>query len=198
MLDIRKRILIITSIVIGVLIAILLLFYVFRSGKNSSVENVSVIAPDAAVETAGEGMPLPPSPTGIIPTSPVPSTPVVTQGDPEDRYLRQLATLFVERVGSFSNQNENQHIVDVHTLVTDRVATWLTTTQVQRSTEYRGTTTQVIVSNLTSKKGDAASVHIDAQKTNDTQGKTTVTYISGRVELLKVAGVWKINGLYWE
>jgi hypothetical protein len=46
--------------------------------------------------------------------------------------------------------------------------------------------------------GTSASVKIGAQVESQTQSASNTSYKNGRVELLKVDGVWKVNGLFWD
>ena len=114
-------------------------------------------------------------------------------------YVRQLSRIFVERFGSYSNQNNNQHIKDVDPLLTPTMRRWVQSQNQQQSNDYEGQTTKLISSSVTSFIQEAsAEVQIGVQQEKTIGNSTETVYRDGRVELLYQNGKWLIDGLYFE
>jgi hypothetical protein len=189
MLDIRKRIYFFASILVGLVIVFLLFFLWYRN--NSSVEQQTG-STTTTIENTGN-VPTATTPGNVDTTAPsVPTLP------PEDNYVRQLARIFVERVRSYSNQNDNSHIADVLPIVTDAMASWLKTQDVEQQGEYEGVTTSVIVSTIDSISNTEATVHVEVQELIETRNSRETSYRTGTVQLIFVNGEWKVSGFFWE
>lgn len=187
MLETRKRLFIILGIIAGLLIAAILIYMFFL--KDSSQE-IEITESDQTQEQLEE--------TTTISTEEIIISPTVPNEDADERYVRQLARNFVERFGSYSNQNENSHIETVLPLVTDSMVNWLETQAQEQSTEYSGKTTKVIVYNVESFSENSASVHVEVQEILQTNGIQEINYKTGTVNLSRVNNEWKISGLYWD
>ena len=184
-MDFRKRISIIVVIVVALVAAIILFFLLRRKPAGPGAPTVSPSA-----ET--------PDKTVAAPASPIPALTKVPQENDGERYVRQLAGIFVERLGSYSNQDGNKHLDDAIALATERMAAWLRTQAVAAGQVYQGKTTHLVASKVESYAATAAKVHVDVQEENNGAAGSKTIYHSGRVELVKVDGVWKVGGLYWE
>lgn len=195
MLDIRKRIFIIISLVVGFILAFIMVFH-FVSKKSGTEETVP------AGETASEGAVVPSggSPTPSGGAAPAPATkPEVFVPVEKSRevYAKQVARLFVERFTTFSNQNDNAHIDDVLILSTASMGKWIETQRVKMAAEYQGVTTKVIASSLLNIFDNSASVKVDTQQVKSNVDKQETVYRSGTVDLVDVNGEWKVEGFYW-
>lgn len=186
MLDIRKRIFIGFSIVVGIIIIIILL--ILLRGRRP-------VEPEVVTST----------PQVIERDSPVPEVtpPVITDfplrsEDDEARYVRQLSRLVVERLGSFSNQNDNSHIADVESITTASMRSWLSTQALAQQREYQGQTTEVVESSVVSISPSNAVVSIGVQESLKSNGVSSVRYRTGRVELVKVGADWLVNGVFFD
>lgn len=192
MLDLRQRIFIIIGLSAGLILALVLLIVSGRDKAAPGGEVVTVTSP------AGDGLP-----SGAVRE---PAAAAVESGagapavasDPDEIYTAQLARIFVERFGSYSNQNDNQHIADALTMASERMAAWLETQKIASGAEYAGVMTKVVASSITQREADRAEVAIDVQQVSEGAGASPVAYKSGRVELVKVGKEWKVDGLYWE
>ncbi len=187
----KKRVIIFISVIVGLLAAlVLIILVVLRMRANSpttTIENTdTVTAPLGDTFTGTEGL-LPP-----------PVEPVVPE-DAQERYVKQVSEIFVERFQTYSSHNDNSHINDVLGLVTTRMAAWVESQTATQQRDYQGVTTQVISRRVTSYTANsAATVTIGVQQVvEDTTGQKTV-YKNGRVELLFTDGEWKVDGLFWE
>lgn len=193
-LDLQKRILIGVSIAVAIVIVILLL--ILQSRKTDG-ENTG------ATKTPETGTSVFPSPSSNVPSGQAVTPGAVTAEaalPAADVYLLQIATIFVERFHSYSNQNDNAHIADVLDMATPEMQTWMLS-QAGNATNapYEGVTTRVIVPRLTEKTDSTATVHLDVQQElRHAEGTITMQQKTARVELLFVSGVWKISGMFWE
>lgn len=190
MMDIRKRLFIIVGLIVGLLIA-LILAIVLSSGDEAQ-EGAPVggteqpggpsASPRERVEFIPEDKPLPPEPPA----------------DAERRYVGQLAGIFVERFGSYSNQNSNLHIEDIKELATTQMGRWIDTQLVEQGDVYAGITTRVISTSIDAYTGSTASVTLGVQQVLTTNGDITDVYKTARVELIKSGATWLVNAVYFE
>lgn len=188
-LDIRKRIFIITGILVGLIVVFVIFFLLIRDDAPPA-EEVTEPTSTPGQNIGGTATPTP----GGVDTQ-TPSTPTMP---PEDNYVRQLARLFVERYGSYSNQNDNSHIADVLPLATDSMAAWLRAQTIPQNGDYEGVTTQVIVSTIESLTDTQASVRVEVQELLETRTSRETNYRTGTVTLLFQNGEWKVDGLFWD
>jgi hypothetical protein len=198
-MDLRKRLLLIiggTVFFIALIIASILL-------RKYSPEEVSTEA-ETNTETEEAQAPatidsvLSPTQNDTVATTNVPTTPVPTPQTPEEKqalYARQVARDFVERFLSFSNKNDNKHLDDVQVLVTPTMWDWIKT---QTAAGIVSEQTKVVSTSLISLDGDAVSVAIGIQQVITDGNGTKTEYKKGRVDLLRLNGQWKLNGLFWE
>lgn len=202
MLTLRQRIFIIISIVVALLLAVLL-YFLYNRKPSAKLDTSGPTAGQSGIPSASESSIATPGsqpPAGISALTPAPQN-----LPPEDLYLRQLATIFVERFWSYSNQNGDRHISDTLTLATPEMQTWMKTKALDPARLYEGVTTQVLKAVLTKKVGATATVEIGAlqeissrESATSTLAKTSVINRAGQVELKHLAGEWKVDGLYWD
>lgn len=126
-------------------------------------------------------------------------TPVVNvpSVDPKELEVKQLATLFVERFGSFSNQNNQQNYKDVVPLMTASMANWAVTQNTTTSLDYYGVTTNVVAANLKESTDTTATVEVGVQEVIETKSEQKIQYRTGQVQMVKEGNTWKVSGLYW-
>ncbi len=184
-MTLRKRLFIILGIIAAMILVILLLFFAFnkRNGEASTPAPTQNTPP-----LVGEG--------GGVSTPPPTQSPVPV-GDPEEIYLKQLSRIFVERYGSFSNQNDNAHIVDILRLGTARMQEYLNGKRQTFDTAYHGMTTHVVASRILDKSAVSASVRVDVQRIVSEGAAQKTEYDSAKVALVKEGNEWKVDGVYW-
>lgn len=192
MIEGRKKIFVFGGISLLFIIAMILLFLFLRDPAGPSTET-----PTATTTTTGTEIPIP-TENIVEPLTNTPPPPPETTEERERIYVKQLARTFVERFETYSNQNDNRNITDASELATDNMAAYVATKSQQEGSEYQGVTTKVISMDVVSFSGSSASVKIGAQVESQTRSASNTTYKNGRVELLKVDGVWKVSGLFWD
>ncbi len=199
MLSLRQRIFVIISVVLGLIAAIVLGILVFQKMKVPATSTSTVSGPDIDFGKILDQLPPGTStntPPGFVSVQPTEKK-QLTSAEVEQQYVRQLARLFVERFGSFSNQNQNQHIDEVQSLVTQEMAEWVETQRLTQGSAYSGVTTRVIEHRLDSFQDGEAVVAVGVQEYHEGV-ETNTTYRHGTVRLVKEGDTWKVDGLFWE
>lgn len=198
MLTLRQRIFTIVSIVVTIVLAILL-YLIYGNKPKVVVNNNETTVTNPTNQPVQKNQP-----KNKISTSTA-QTPVQLPPYSEDMYVRQLTKVFVERLASYSNQNDNQNIADVLALATPTMRTWIETQTKPASRDYQGVTTVVLASHLKDKTATTATVTFEAQQTIESKKLTEVgatkkqeVQKKGNVKLVKVGSDWKVDGLFWE
>ncbi len=191
MIEGRKKIFVFGGISLLFIIAMILLFLFLRDPAGPSTET-------PVATTTPNGTEVPIQQNIVEPLTNTPPPPPATTEERERIYVKQLARTFVERFETYSNQNDNRNIEDATELATANMASYIATKSQQEGSAYQGVTTKVISMDVVSFSGTSASVKIGAQVESQTQSASNTSYKNGRVELLKVDGVWKVNGLFWD
>ncbi len=194
MMNLRKRIIVLVSLLVGILLVLVLGLLVFAPTEEPSdiVTPLDQTIPSAAVPVPGSSLSAPvAAPTGQVPAA---------VNNPGEVYVEQLATLFVERFGTYSNQNENVNINDAVALATPDMIRWLETKRHSGdSLDHTGVTVRAISSQVDSYTDAAAEVTVDTiQDRTSASSADERSYRTARVELLYQAGEWKVDGMYWE
>ena len=197
MLDLRQRLFIIIGLVAGLILALALLIIGGRDKEGAPGGDVAP-APPAREEE------LPPGVLREPPSAATPGAAPAASYSPDELYAVQRARIFVERLGSYSNQNDNQHIADAILMATDRMAAWLATQKLAPGAEYQGVVTKVVASSVAERSESQVIVTVDVQQVGEGlpaqagAGAPAAAYKSGRVELLKIGNDWRVDALYWE
>ncbi len=179
------------GILAGILLAVILFVSVIRNSGQQQTES-----PHFQQQTSSSTDVLG---SGTVGPSVIPTTRGTTSTSPTDTYLVQLSRIVIERLGSYSNQNDNAHIDDVLSLVTPRMAKYIDTLRLDQSTVYRGQTSRVVTIALQTKEKGRATVVANVQRELDTATSSTRNYPTVRVELVEAAQhTWLVDGIFWE
>jgi hypothetical protein len=118
----------------------------------------------------------------------------------------KLATSFVERLGSFSNQSSYGNVTDLKIFMTSDMRDWadkyVAELKAQSySGEYYGITTKVLTTNVLSydKKAGTAKIDVMTERQEgraDSLGEPYRQKIT--VELIEKNGEWLVDTAYWE
>lgn len=191
MLTLRKRIFLYTGIGAGIILLIALVMLLRKDTPFVPDGPISDTPTDTAVEVSDDTFFVPPD-------LPVASTPEAKPTSPE-LYAKQLARMFVERFGTYSNQNNNKHISDALLLVTDGMSDWVRTQGQEQSNTYTGVTTHVLTNTIRERGENRFLVGIEAQQeTRAADGTEGKRVRPGRVEVVNTDDGWRINGFWWE
>jgi hypothetical protein len=188
MTDIRHRLVLILVLIFGT-IAIIVVSIIFFAGPKNTEEQIEEPVQNEQVQ---EQLQQNNGQQGSVVEE------VIPPQNSDEVYAKQTARNFVERFATYSNQNENRHINDVLYLVTDSMALWVKQQALEYSMDYEGVTTVVLASSVISKTNSTITVEVDARQTKETVDTREVTARSGRIDLVKVNNVWKVDGFYWD
>jgi hypothetical protein len=149
MMTLRQRIFIGLSIVVT-LIAVLL-WYILYTQKAESLPSSASQTKTTQTSTS----------TGGIQKSNTTQTierPVITlPAYSEEMYVRQLAAIFVERFGSYSNQNDNRNTKDTLVMATESMQTWMKSHMHTESVDYNGVVTKVLSTRVLEKNSNRSN-----------------------------------------
>lgn len=190
MITLRKKLFIIIGIVSGLIIAILLGYYLLRDRVVNIIGEGGILNKTGGTTDIGQT-----GQSGQVDTTPV----NVYVSKPVDMsvYAKQVAKIFVERFTTYSNQNSNQNIDDVLPMSTPVMVKWLETQRAGLGVEYQGMSTSVVASRIISIDDNSAMVEVDTQQQIMTTSGMELKQRTGRVELNQENGDWKVNGFYW-
>ncbi|MCF6276260.1 MAG: hypothetical protein L3J07_00230 [Candidatus Magasanikbacteria bacterium] len=186
--DIRKRLLIIIGLVSFTVIIVVVIILAVTGGENKGTQQVE----DLQQENVEEIFEI----EEVVKRAPTVED--MPPQNPEEVSAKQTARLFVERFQTYSNQNDNKHIDDVIHLVTDSMAVWVRAQKVDKSLDYEGVTTQILASNVSNLESSSVTVNIEARQTVENSEGENTEQKSGRIELVKVSGEWKVSGFFWD
>lgn len=197
MFDLRQRLFVIIGIGSGILVAIILLVLLLNREEGRDEES--------SLETRKNGQEVSHTGSGSSNArsngsdSDDSSPTVLFTEASEETAVAALAKDFVERFGTYSNQNDNEHLEAVLPFVTEKMKIWLETQAVLQGGSYTGKTTAVVVASVTSLEKETALVAVSVQETlTNSAGSAQPSYRTGRVELVKQGEVWKADGFFWE
>lgn len=206
MMENRKKIgLLIIGVAVIILIIIVILF--LNKKKSDSVNEL----PNLITATST-----------LVSSPAVSSVPTTTPGDRASREVydlskeaphqldandaSKLATSFVERLGSFSNQSSYGNVTDLKIFMTSDMRDWADNYVAELkaqsySGEYYGITTKVLTTNVLSydKKAGTAKIEVMTERQEgraDSLGEPYRQKIT--VELIEKNGEWLVDTAYWE
>ena len=184
MLFTERRPLMIGLIVLSVAVLIVVIIFVVRFARSGD-KGGEVVTPTTAgaLGTPADGVVVPPK-------------------DFDKQAVESLARLFVERIGSYSNQSNFQNLDDGAGLMTPRARAWADGLKKTQDTSggYRGTTTKALTAETTDWKPRAtANVRIATQRQEERDGTTPrLYYQDAEVKLVFGGGSWLVDEMIWK
>lgn len=114
----------------------------------------------------------------------------------------QVAELFAERFGSYSNQGDYRNLRDLLPVMTARyrqeTEAFLRTADPAPGASYEGVTSVKISTEVRSADDDSAIIAVALQQERSTGTTVTTGYRTLRMELQLVGGAWKVDRASWE
>jgi hypothetical protein len=118
----------------------------------------------------------------------------------------QMAELFAERYGSYSNQGDFQNLTDLLPVMTDgyraKTEAYLASATSSDLANYQGVTSLKISTKVLAYDESAGtaiiSVNLQQQKSGGAPASAGISYRSLRMSLLKVGDSWKVDSAAWE
>lgn len=186
-----KKLLVVLAIVLGILLLVMIGISLLR---DTSDTNDEIDTPTSTVDTVD--ITELPTVTPIVPNTADVAAPA---GVPDERLLaKQTARLFVERFGSYSTQNNNEHIDSVAGMVTPVMAAWIATQVISPGDTFRAVSTQVLSTQVVSITESTATVRILTRQLEETTSGDAQFQKEGRIDLLKQGNRWLVDGFYWD
>lgn len=134
--------------------------------------------------------------------------PAADQKDVEKANLEKMASLFAERLGSYSNQSDYGNIVDLKVFMTDSMKEWADGYVEKARAEnaydgiYRGTVTRAISAEVEEFDSDAGSakaiVHTQRVDSSDNIDNEVVYYEDLSVSFKKEGPSWLVDYAKWQ
>jgi uncharacterized membrane protein len=189
----RRAIIIVGLILILIGIIVFAIFFLRRLVTPPVVENPP--AEQTPTETVNE-------PTA----EPEFVNPLVVQ-DPEEEVAatgsRQMAEIFAERYGSYSNQGDYQNLRDLLPIMTARyrqeTEAFLSTAETTPGQTFEGVTSVKISTDVRSSDEDSAVIAVTLQQERRIgSAPPTIAYRTLRMELQLVGEDWRIDKAAWE
>jgi hypothetical protein len=203
----RKKIgllIIAAAVIILIIIAVLFL----NKKKSDEVNEVPVsVVPTSTVTLPTSG--------SLVPTSTPGDRPVVrevydlSKEDPhqlDSNDAAKLATSFVERLGSFSNQSSYGNVTDLKIFMTSDMRDWADKYVAELkaasySGEYYGITTKVLTTKVLSydKKAGTSKIEVTTERQEGRADNLSAPFRQNiTVELVEKNGEWLVDTAYWE
>jgi hypothetical protein len=114
----------------------------------------------------------------------------------------QMAELFAERYGSYSNQGEYQNLRDLLPVMTARfrqeTEAFLATAAPASGAAFEGVTSVKVSTDVRSIDEDSAIIAVSLQQERTNGSAVTTGYRTLRMELLKVGEDWRVDRASWE
>lgn len=193
MMTARKKILIIGGIFIGVLIVLLLVVLLTNRNRDINAPDNPNIS-DTTDDTSANG--------GSTVPAPLPAEPgnVLAERTVAERVgAKQAARIFIEQFGTYSNQNDNEHIALAQALATPSMQQWIVTNNVEQGGAFIGVTTEVLASSIAELTDSDAEILVQVREIRQTQSGVDTSIKNGRVLLtLSSEGIWLVNALYYD
>lgn len=184
------------TIIIVVILVLLAFIYLNYEDWFLREEGVAPVTNEEVAEEAA-----------TIPTESAPPLlpAVVSPEEVERGQLAQFVSSFVEKFGSFSNQNNYQNLQELQSSMTPRMWSWvednLITGGESASGVYSGQTTKALSTkevNYDEATGEAEFlVKCQRQETGDDLVSPRVYYQDITIKLVRVADNWLVDGAYW-
>jgi len=195
MITLRTRLFIIISIVVllVLVIGIGLLWYGKRAPTPTpGGETPSTTIPAAGGQNVTGGGAVPGAITGL------PVQPITTEAT-EKNAVKQLAKVFIERYGSYSTDSDYQNIIELESLVTEKL--WATLSKkigTPITGSFMGMTTRAVAAALTDwKKDQSATVGLQVVQTEEKNGGQNVLHKNIDIKFLKVKDAWLVDSFGW-
>lgn len=155
----------------------------------------------------------PPEPEEILPTTEIqeeqqPKLPPVSQEERDKSNLLITAANFTERFGSYSNQGNFENIEDLYPFMTQSLKSWSDgyiekqIAELPDFSSYYGMTTKALSYDFLIFDDSAgyAKVKVSTQRieSSNSMENGIIFYQDAEIEFAKIAGAWKVDGIWWK
>ena len=196
MMTLRKRIFIIASVVVLLILAISLLLIVWGNRDKTEIieEPIATTSPIFNQQTT-----IPNSILNDQSEQPL-TVKTPTTEEMEKNAAKQLSKIFIERYATYSTDLPYQNIKDVESMVTENY--WKNLSAVINdsieTTNFVGVTTKAISSSFVSWDKTEAVLNVGVVETKDESGEVNKTNKNVIVNVVKIGDDWLVSGFSWE
>ncbi|MDP3900386.1 MAG: hypothetical protein Q8Q23_04885 [bacterium] len=192
----RKRLIAILVIILALIILVGLIYFMFLAP-------VAPVVPEAT-PTVNESNQLPATSDGITTAPDLPRQPSPPR-DTTKEDLRHIASSFVERYGSYSNQSGFSNLRELNLFMSNSLQAWMAnyianTNQADTNIYYGITTKAVVVEvvNYQEALGEAEFlVKTQRAEAIGTSANTRKFQQDATVRMKKEGGIWKVDWVSW-
>ena len=132
--------------------------------------------------------------------------PEITEAEMTATQVKNLALMFTERFGTFSNTNDFAVLDDLQVMMTKSFASWFNTTYKKKlqaeyngDTAYMNVTTEALAVNFEKQTDKSAAVMVTARRVKEVAGGEPQTFSQKlKLEFVKDNGDWLVNSAYWQ
>ena len=200
-MPLRTRLFIILSIIIAIILAISITLLIVKKKKDAKTSTSTqteytggagqvnrVNTPTTAADLSGKVT------SGVV-TVAKPTTQEVQQNA-----AKQIAKVFAERYGSFSNQNGYQNIKEVQSISTSELYSSISKIMNNKQNEstYYGVSTNVISVVITDWNATKANVKLSAKRVETKNGTTKNINQDATVTVVKSGSNWLVSSFKWQ
>ncbi len=199
----NKRILGIIIIISGLIILAAIVYFIFIY-RFSQPEQAEVTQPVSQNQPANQVEPITQPLTSVPTTAIIP--PKKTEVGQDD--LKRMASAFVERFGSYSNQSDFGNIRDLKIFMSLSLQAWADNYINQanstkgNSNIYYGITTKAIASEVKNFDNDLGQAEILVKTQRREAASTTINassfYQEITIKFIKEKGIWKVDQAFWQ
>ena len=195
-MTLRKRIFIIASVVVLLILAISLLLIVWGNRDKTEIieEPIATTSPIFNQQTT-----IPNSILNDQSEQPL-TVKTPTTEEMEKNAAKQLSKIFIERYATYSTDLPYQNIKDVESMVTENY--WKNLSAVINdsfeTTNFVGVTTKAISSSFVSWDKTEAVLNVGVVETKDESGEVNKTNKNVIVNVVKIGDDWLVSGFSWE
>lgn len=186
-------------IVFGLLLLAVIVYFVFfyDFSQTTTPENT---VPDVEQTTQGVVPQNMKVPEEVV----RPEPDAASQTEPIQEDVRQLASSFAERFGSWSNQTGAGNIADLKLFMTSNMKAWADD-YIESSSlgnndyeQYYGITTKAVVAEVLDYQTNSAQVLVKTKRTETKNNQTKEFNQDLLLKLLKVGQTWKVDSANWQ
>ena len=200
-MPLRTRLFIIISAIVALILAISLVVVLGNRKKDPSTptEVLPTTTQEQIINTGSVVVPTVPEISDSVTNGTV-TIKEQTTTEAQQNGAKQIAKIFAERYGSYSNENDYQNILEVKEI--SSVSMWTELSKLmqnkQNASSYFGVTTRGATMKLTKWSDSAASVTVSTVRAETQNGKTTNKEQDAKVTLIKIGKEWLVDSFSWQ
>lgn len=132
--------------------------------------------------------------------------PKVTEEEIAAIEVKNLALMFTERFGTFSNTNDFSDLDDLQPMMTKSFASWVNSSykkklqsEYNHNTSYINVTTEALAVNFEKQTSSLAEVMVTTRRVKEVVGGDSQTFFQKlKLEFIKQNNQWLVNSAYWQ